>query len=203
MYCIWLWLTVGLDKPVILLKDVLCAVSMMNIPIEDEDAQGLVSDALGIACGQSSRIKETKTTSCVFLCVMTRRTDYGNTVSHLHDQTNNWVDLGTNSSSTTVAYSILKHVKKCITYKDHKMTHLACEYGLYGVKARPSSHQGTGVALITNVDGVIIVSQSVQISGFHVLCTLYSAYVLRTREINRHELNQMQCTTLVLVRNHH
>ncbi len=198
MHCIWLKLTVGLDKPVILLKDVLCAVSMMNIPIEDEHTQGLVSDALGISCSQSGRIKETETTSCVFLCMMTRRTDYGHTISHLHDQTNNWEDLGTNSSSTTVAYSILKHVKKCVTYKDHKMTHLACEYGLYGVKTRPSGHQGTGVALITDVDGVVIVSQSLQISGFHVLCTLHSAYVLSTREINRHGLNQMQCT-----RNHH
>lgn len=81
------------------------------------------------------------------------------------------------------------------------MTHLACEYGLYGVKTRPSGHHSAGVALITNVDGVVIVSQSVQISGFHVLCTLYSAYVFRTREINRHKLNQMQCTILFLVRN--
>lgn len=79
----------GLDKPVILLKDVLCAVSMMNIPIEDEDTQGFVCDALGIACGQSGRIKETETTSCVFLCMMTGRTDYGHAVSHLQDQRNN------------------------------------------------------------------------------------------------------------------
>lgn len=84
-----LWLTVGLDKPVILLKDVLCAVSMMNIPVEDEDTQRFVCDALGIACGQSGRIKETETTSCVFLCMMARRADYGHAVSNLQDQTNN------------------------------------------------------------------------------------------------------------------
>lgn len=189
-----LWLTVGLDKPVILLKDVLCAVSMMNIPVEDEDTQRFVCDALGIACGQSGRVKETETTSCVFLCMMARRTDYGHGVSNLQDQTNNWGHLGTNSSSNVLVYCILRHVK-FITYKNHKKTDLACEYGLYGVKAWPSSHQGTGVALVTDVDGVVIVPQSVQISGFHVLCTLNSAYVLRTsvREINRHEFNQMQC----------
>lgn len=78
----------NLGKPVILIKDVLCAVSMMNIPVKDEDAQWLVGDALGVACRQRSGVKETEPTGFVFLCMVTWRTDYSHTISHLQHETN-------------------------------------------------------------------------------------------------------------------
>lgn len=73
--------------PFIIFKYVLGAVAMVHVPVEDEDTQGIVGDALSIAGGQGSCVEEAESTSGVSLCVMPRGTDDSHTVPHLHTNT--------------------------------------------------------------------------------------------------------------------
>lgn len=72
------------SPPVIILKNVLCAVAMVHVPAEDEDAQGVVGNALSIAGGQGSRVEEAESAGGVSLCVMPRGAYDSHTVPHLH-----------------------------------------------------------------------------------------------------------------------
>lgn len=75
------------SSPVILLKDVLGAVAMVHVPVEDEDSQGIVGNALGVARGQRGRVEEAEAAGGVSLCVMSRGTHDTHTVPHLRTNT--------------------------------------------------------------------------------------------------------------------
>lgn len=76
------------SPPVIILKDMLGAVAMVHVPVEDENTQGIVGNALSVAGGQSSRVEEAEAAGSVFLCVMPRGTYNSHPVPHLHTNTN-------------------------------------------------------------------------------------------------------------------
>lgn len=75
------------SPPVILLKHVLGAVAMVHVPVEDEDAQGFVGNALRVAGGQGSRVEEAEPAGGVSLRVMPRGTYNSHAVPHLRMNT--------------------------------------------------------------------------------------------------------------------
>lgn len=92
-------------SPVIILKHVLCSVSMVNVPVQDEDSQWCMGDFLGIASSERSGVEEAETTGRVSLCVMTWRSDDGHTIVYLQ------TDQITSSSRTPTppSHFILVH----------------------------------------------------------------------------------------------
>lgn len=73
--------------PVIFLKNVLGAVPMVHVPVEDEDTQGIVGNALSVAGGQGSRVEEAEAAGVVSFCVMPRGAYDSHAVPHLHTTT--------------------------------------------------------------------------------------------------------------------
>lgn len=62
----------------------LCAVAVVNVPVQDEDSQRcMMGDLLGVASSERCCVEETETTGRVPLCVVTRRTDDRQAVTHL------------------------------------------------------------------------------------------------------------------------
>lgn len=63
------------------------AVAMVNIPVQDQHPQWRSvpgREALGVARRQRRRVEEAEAARLVHLGVVTRRTDDGGSVSHLH-----------------------------------------------------------------------------------------------------------------------
>lgn len=78
------------SSPVIVLKDMLRPIAVVNIPVQDEDSQlGIVGDFLGIVSSESCRVEQTEATGLVSLSMMTRRTDDGHGVGHLQRERTN------------------------------------------------------------------------------------------------------------------
>lgn len=56
---------------------------MVNIPVQDEDPQGLLGDGLGVSGSQGGSVEETEPTGSVLLGMVTRGAHDGHTITDL------------------------------------------------------------------------------------------------------------------------
>lgn len=75
------------SSPVVILEHVLRPVAVVNVPVQDEDSQMCIMGYfLRVACGERCRVEEAETAGRIPLCVMTRRTNNRNAITHLETE---------------------------------------------------------------------------------------------------------------------